>query len=114
MATVDSTINNSFKSNLPKTGAKNVILMEDNSFHVESLSSNELVSGQIVFEPLTEAIRDTVMSFYTTNKDLAFDYVDPHDGETYSLYFADPPPKPIAIDGWKPLMYSVTYSVVGS
>ena len=114
MATVDNTINNSFNSNLTKTVAKNEIIFEDLSFHIESLSSNVIVSGVIVFEPLDETDRDTVMTFYDTNKDLAFTYVDPHDGETYSLYFTNPPPKPKAIQGYKPLAYTVTYSVIGT
>ena len=113
MATVDSTIPNSYGSILDKTGAKNAIVFEDLSYHVESLSDNDIVSGVIVFEPLTEAERDTVLTFYTTNKDLAFDYVDPMDGVTYTLYFVDPPPKPVAIANWKPLAYTLTYTVIG-
>ena len=113
MATVDSTIPNSYSSILIKSGAKNAVVFEDLSYHVESLSDNDIVSGVIVFEPLTEAERDAVMTFYTTNKDLSFDYADPMDGVTYALYFADPPPKPIAISGWKPLAYTVTYTVIG-
>ena len=113
MATVDSTLNQSYETELISIGGKQTLTFDDLSYHVESLSDNEIVSGQIVFSPLTSADRDTVMTFYTTNKNLAFDYVNPNDGNTYTLYFTDPPPKSQAINGWKPLKYRVVYTVVG-
>lgn len=113
MATVDSTLNQSFETELKKIGGKSTQVFDDLSYHVESLSDNEIVAGQIVFYNLSSAERDTVMTFYTTNKNLAFDYVNPNDGVTYTLYFTDPPPQSQAIAGYKPLWYRVVYNVVG-
>lgn len=113
MATIDSNLPLSYDTELNPRSGKKTQVFDDLSYHVESLSDNEIVAGQIVFTPLTDSERDTVMTFYTTNKNLAFDFVNPNDGNTYTLYFQDPPPKSQAISGWKPLKYRVVYQVVG-
>ena len=114
MATVDTTLPLSFATELTKSSGKNPITFDDLSFHVESLSDNELLSGVIVFEPLTTAQRDTVMTFYTTNKNLPFDYVHPVNGVTYTLHFTGDAPFPQLFGRFQNPFYSITYSVVGN
>ena len=111
MATIDPDLPVSYDTDISPVGSRNTILMDDNTYHFEDLSDNSVASGQIVFIELTEAQRDTVMTFYTTNKDVAFDYLNPHDGVTYTLYFADPPPQPKSM--YNPPVYTITYTVVG-
>lgn len=114
MATIDPTIPLSFALDLPKSSGRSSIVFDDLSFHVESLTDNEIVeNGIIVFEPLTEAQRDTVMTFYTTNKNLPFDFVNPLDGLTYTLHFTSTPPTPKTFGNWKPFFYTITYTVIG-
>lgn len=113
MATIDSTLPNAYSTDLNKESGKSSVVFDDLSFHVESLSDNELLGGVIVFEPLTEAQRDTVMTFYTTNKNLPFDYANPVSGDTDTFYFTGAPPYPKAIAGWKPLAYTINYTVIG-
>ena len=114
MATVDSTLPLSYETDLTKQSGKKVIAFDDLSFHVESLSDDSMISGVIVFEPLTEAQRDTVMTFFTTNKNLEFDFVHPVDGVTYTLSFVGDEPFPIFYSNYSPPYYSITYTVVGS
>jgi hypothetical protein len=116
MATVDSTLPISYATDLPLRSARSTIRFDDNSFHVESLSDDEIVDGgQIVFEPLTPAERDTVLAFYTTNKNLPFDFVNPVDGLTYTLHFTgNQAPTARIFQDWKPFWYTITYIVVGA
>lgn len=116
MATVDATLPLSYALNLTKVSGRKTIKFDDLTFHVQSLTDDEIVDGgQIVFEPLTEAQRDAVMLFYTTNRNLPFDFVNPIDGLTYTLYFTGPePPTPRIFQDWKPFFYTITYTVVGA
>jgi hypothetical protein len=41
--------------------------------------------------PCTEAQRQTLMTFYTTNRSLAVTFTADEDGVARSCYFADPP-----------------------
>ena len=112
MATFDSTIPLLFDTGLPETSVKELVKFSDNTYHIESLSDDAIIeNGVIVCAPLTEAQKDTVMTFYTTNKNIAFDFEDPNDGETYTLYFiAKPKPRLIpSISGH----YEVRLQVVG-
>lgn len=112
MATFDSTIPLSYETSLPESAAKQLVKFSDNSYHIESLSDDAIVeNGVIVCAPLTETQKDTVLTFYTTNKNIAFDFVDPNNGETYTLYFiGKPKPRLIpSISGH----YEIRLQVVG-
>ena len=114
MATVDSTLPLSFATDLIKSSGKTAIIFDDLSNHVESLSDNEIISGVIVFKPLTSAQRDTVMTFHTTNRNLPFDYVHPVDGVTYTLHFTGDAPFPQLFGSFQNPFYSITYQVIGT
>jgi hypothetical protein len=113
MALFDQTIPLGFGTNLPPVNMKRPVFYDDNSYHLEELSSTVIVrDGLIECFPLTEAQKDTVMTFYSTNRDIAFTFVDPNDGETYSLKFTDEPKERI-VPGWSPNRFRVLLYVVG-
>ncbi len=113
MATIDTTLPLSFSTDLRKSSGRTSVTFDDLSHHVESLSDNEIISGVIVFEPLTEAQRDTVMTFYTTNINLPFDYVHPIDGQTYTLKFVGDAPFPQLFGNFQNPFYNIAYQVIG-
>jgi len=114
MATFDSTIPIGYSTQLPIFSAKSAIIFEDNSHIVHSLSDNDTVKeGSIVCVLLTEAQKDTVIAFYNTNKDLVWQFVNPHDGLTYNLEFIDPIPTPVIDKEYTPVRYTITLTVVG-
>lgn len=106
MALFDITIPLSFETNLMSIGSRELSVAEDLTFHIESFTNDEIIpNGLIVCRPLNSTEKTAVMSFYTTNKNISFTFVDPNDGATYVLYFIGDPPKPkkiqAMIDHWE-------------
>jgi len=102
-----------FDTILETISGKNAVLMDDNSLFIENLSDNDVYSGPLVYKNLTLAERDSLMSFYATNKDIAFTFDDPNDGITKSVFFSSPAPSPKAQKGTAPLHYTITFYVAG-
>lgn len=113
MATINTDLPLSHDTDLQPTSGKFPIVFDDLSFHVEVLSDDPLYTGNIIFIHLTETERNEAKTFYDTNKNLDFNFVNPHDGETYTLKFIDPPPKSrLETNQFNP-RYTMTYSVIG-
>ena len=114
MALLDITLPIGYGSKLVSKAAKKLVMMDDNSFDINSLSSNEVVTGVIQLVFLTEAQKDASMTFYTTNKDISWTFYYPKDGETYTLYFRDPAPSPDIQAEYDPPKYFINFAVVGT
>lgn len=98
MATLDPTIPFTYGTNIPLIDSRTLVVFQDLTNHIESHSDDEIVQSAIIqCSPCTETQRDYIMAFYVTNKNLSFQWVNPHDDETYTLYFLSPPPTPIRI-----------------
>lgn len=109
-----STTNLAFETSLPLNSAKRAVVFEDNSSIVQGLASNDIVlTGRIVCPFLTEQERDDTMSFYQTNKDLLFEFLNPHDDIVYNLKFIDPTPTPNMDSNYSPPRYIITFTVIG-
>lgn len=114
MATFPTTTNLSYETRLPLSAGKRVVMFEDNSSMVQSLSdADTVIAGLIICPWLTVAERDTIMGFYTTNKDLLFDFTNPHDDDVYDLRFIDPAPSPVIDKRYIPNRYTITFTVTG-
>jgi hypothetical protein len=93
MAAFDTTIPLLMDTDLPLAPIKQPVTMKDGTTFIESYSTVERVdSGVIVCGELTETEKNTVVTFYTTNKDLVFTFTNPHDGLDYDLEFIGSPP----------------------
>ncbi len=113
MATFNPNIPLAYITDLPLVGSRSPVVFKDLSYHIESFTDDEIVTGgSIVCTPLISSEKDEVMLFYQTNKNLSWDFVNPHDGETYSLKFIDPPPRPKLIPS-EIGHYTITISVMG-
>jgi len=114
MATFDSTIPIAYQTKLPLSSARDAVVFEDNSHIVHSLSDNDTVLNGIIICPfLTSAQKTTVLDFYDTNKDLVWQFVNPHDGLTYDLEFVDPIPTAVQDREYSPPRYIIKMYVVG-
>ena len=114
MALFDQTIPVAFETKLIPRAAKKVILMDDNSYDIRNLSTNEIYSGKIVLPFLTAAQVFTVMNFYQTNKDLTWQFNNPQDEETYDLEYLDPAPTPYMLEEYDPPRWEIVFTVIGT
>lgn len=115
MSLFDTTIPIGYETSLPLTGGKRLTIMEDNSFKVQGMSEGSIVrAGRIICPFLTEAQKDTVMSFHSANKDLEWQFDNPHDGNRYDLHYLDPEPVPIKLPDYTPARYNIVMNVMGA
>jgi len=114
VALFDQTIPVAYGTELTPRAAKKVILMDDNSYSINSLSSQEVYTGKIILPFLTSAQSSTVMSFYETNKDLTWQFNNPQDEETYDLEYLDPAPTPRILEEYDPPRYEIIFTVIGT
>lgn len=114
MAAFPSDIPLGFGTRLQPVNQKRAVFYQDNTFHLEELSVSKVVKDGIIEAVfMTEAQRDSLMSFYNTNRDLAFTFDDPNDDKTYSLQFVDEPKPYVMGGGWAPPFYACSFVVVG-
>jgi len=103
-----------FETSLPTSASKDVVVFDDGSMTIQTLSTKSIVlNGKIACPWLSVADRDLVMTFYAGNRDSDFTFTNPHDGATYLLRFIDPEPEPRLEPGYVPPKYRIVFNVVG-